>query len=170
MVSFFELHRGFEPLSYRFAGGRHTGVFLLRSVCRRPTPCAQARASRTSQSLQVIGVSRVLGNRSHNPACSRASAPVPLLRLRSKSAVRCAHKVGVHPRVSRHRGKSASVLISRLTLPSSGPAYGGPLKSYVRRLWSRCPNSSVKVRAASLSLRRHLAHRSLSASVSWPPE
>jgi len=39
----------------------------------------------------------------------------------------------VHPCVSRHRSKSASVLIRRLTLPSSGRAFGTPLKSNVRR-------------------------------------
>jgi len=65
----------------------------------------------------------------------------------------------VHPRVSRHRSKSRSVHISRLTLPSSGPAFGGPLKSNVRRLWSRRTRSSVQGWVTSLS-QRHLALRS----------
>ena len=39
-----------------------------------------------------------------------------------------------------------------LTLPSSGPAFGRPLKSNVRRLLSRSSSSSLKVRATQPSL------------------
>jgi len=95
-----------------------------------------ALRSGRSQSYKPISAGhrtfQVPRNRSHNPACPNGSAPIPLLRLCSKSAIRWERKVGAHPCVSRHRGKSASVLIRRLTLPSSGPAYGGPLKSNVR--------------------------------------
>jgi hypothetical protein len=68
----------------------------------------------------------------HNRACSNGSAQVPLPLLARPVCRSLAFMVGARPCVSRHRSKSASVLISRLTLPSSGPAYGGPLKSNVR--------------------------------------
>jgi len=48
------------------------------------------------------------------------------------SGVRWSRKVGAHPCLSRHRSKSAPVLSRRLTLPSSGLAFGQPLKSNVR--------------------------------------
>jgi len=51
-----------------------------------------------------------------------------------------------------------------LTLPSSGPAYGGPLKSNVRRLWSRRARSSRKVRGIALS-QSHLPHKARAWSV-----
>ena len=71
----------------------------------------------------------------------------------------------MHPRVSRHRSKSRSVLISRLTIPSSGRAFGTPLKSNVRRLWSRRARSSLKIRAIALS-QGHLPHKARAWRVS----
>ena len=62
-------------------------------------------------------------------------------------------------RMPRLRSKNPSVHISRLTIPSSGPAYGSPLKSNVRRLWSRLARPSVQARVAALS-RAHLASQS----------
>jgi len=52
-----------------------------------------------------------------------------------------------------------------LTLPSSGRAFGTPLKSNVRRLWSRRARSSRKVRAIALS-QSHLPHKARAWSVS----
>jgi hypothetical protein len=51
-----------------------------------------------------------------------------------------------------------------LTLPSSGPAFGSPLKSNVRRLWSRRTRPSLKGRATTLSQ----GHPALQSSPTFP--
>jgi len=80
-------------------------------------------------------------------------------RPRRAGQSRLACSLGARPRKSRNSRQRGRWFISRLTLPSSGPAFGGPLKSNVRRRWSRRTRSSVQGWVTSLS-RRHLALRS----------
>ena len=58
----------------------------------------------------------------HNAPCKRIQTPSPL----------------PVPPVSRHPRQRGVLPCRRLTLPSSGPAYGGPLKSNVRQQEAMC--------------------------------
>ena len=131
----------------RFAGGRRAAR-CLPSLCRSRFGVSSklAQAFRASQvegfGRAGLAVQASLSERFMRPPVSQRLKPQssmperfcisPFPQLRSVSAVRWARKVGAHPRLSRHRSKSALVLIRRLTLPSSGPAFGRPLKSNVR--------------------------------------
>jgi len=118
----FSARRAHGKRSERFAPRRRDRELRSRSL-----GLSERRPLSTSGGFQFHSV------RSHNQACTNGSASVPLLQLGSASAVRWKCKVCARPSMPRHRSKIRSVLISRLTLPSSGPAFGGPLKSNVRR-------------------------------------
>ena len=91
---------------------------------------------------------------------SLPSAPLP---SRSRSLVCC---LGVRPQKSRHPRQRGRWSSKRLTIPSSGPAFGSPLKSNVRprmnpitnplRHSSRCMRSRAR-----RYLPQALHHRSL---------
>src|SRR6266568_1680648 len=76
---------------------------------------------------------------------------------------------GVWPRKSRYPRQRGRLSSSRLTLPSSGPAYGGPLKSNVRPRFKphashasclkRHPETTSAVRCAGRALARNTGCR-----------
>ena len=131
------------------------------SVLRRPAHgCIISQENAQILPVQAPARSRSKNQTTSRPHCRQAKRASPFSRYLSTSSVRVSVVQLALPALVcfaiQIQSKAASPERG-LTLPSSGRAFGTPLKSNVRRLWSGSSSPSLKIRATRLPLRRRSA-------------